>query len=137
MVYRSGRPYGCGLSYKIRACFILMPPRPDQELAIALGIRLKTIRTRQRLSQERLAERVGVDTLTISRIETGRRVMAVPLALRVAAVLEVQIGDLVAVEQVIPPGSNDPDTLEWLDLWRQMQAPQQGTALRMIREFCR
>ena len=35
------------------------------------GLRVKSIRKQHKLSQEKFAERIGVDTGTISNIETG------------------------------------------------------------------
>ncbi|MFI6883771.1 helix-turn-helix transcriptional regulator [Streptosporangium canum] len=49
------------------------PPLPPRlaELRRQLGARLREIRERQRLTQEQLGERAGVDRKTINRIENG------------------------------------------------------------------
>lgn len=46
--------------------------------------RLKSLRTEQKMSQERLAELSGVYQETLSRIESGQRKMGIEVALKVA-----------------------------------------------------
>lgn len=42
------------------------------------GLRVKSIRKQHKLSQEKFAERIGVDTGTISNIETGKYLPSFP-----------------------------------------------------------
>ena len=53
------------------------------------GARLKSIREGAGFSQQQLAETVGVDVMTISRLERGGPEPAWPLAIAVAAALGV------------------------------------------------
>ncbi len=55
---------------------------------------LKAIREKRKLSQAALAERVGVDRVTIARIETGARNPSMPLVHRLAKALKVKVGRL-------------------------------------------
>ena len=57
---------------------------------------LKVWREYRQMTQRRLAERVGVRTGYISQIETGHKKPSLPLAEKMAAVLDITIDDLVA-----------------------------------------
>lgn len=58
-----------------------------------LGNRLKELRARHDLTQEALAEKVGVSRQSIISIEKGRYSPSVTLALRLARVLQVPVGE--------------------------------------------
>ncbi len=60
------------------------------------GMRLKQIREKRGWTQERLAEKVGVSRVTIARIEIGNRRPSLELLERLAKVLKVKVGDLLA-----------------------------------------
>lgn len=52
-----------------------------------LGQRIKTLRKRAKLNQEDVAERVGIDVKSLSRIESGRHFPALETLESIAAVL--------------------------------------------------
>jgi transcriptional regulator with XRE-family HTH domain len=54
-----------------------------------VGGRLRTVRLSRDLTQEQLAEQVGVDSKTISRAENGRYAISVDLVARLAHALSV------------------------------------------------
>lgn len=56
--------------------------------------RIKVERARHDLTQEQLAELVGVTRKTINTVETGRFVPSTVLALRLARVLQTRVEDL-------------------------------------------
>ena len=58
---------------------------------VPLGNRLKELRARHDLTQEALAEMVGVSRQSIISIEKGRYSPSVTLALRIARVLQVPL----------------------------------------------
>jgi putative transcriptional regulator len=58
---------------------------------MALRNRLKELRARHDLTQEALAEKVGVSRQSIISIEKGRYSPSVVLALRIAQVLQVPL----------------------------------------------
>jgi len=55
---------------------------------------LKKIREKRGLTQAVLADKVGVDRVTIARIESGARNPSMDLLQRLAKVLKVKVGDL-------------------------------------------
>jgi putative transcriptional regulator len=60
----------------------------------SLGNRLRVERAKRNLTQQALAELVGVSRKTINTIETGRFVPSTLVALRMARALEVSVEDL-------------------------------------------
>jgi putative transcriptional regulator len=65
---------------------------------VRLANRLRIARAERDISQTDLARAVGVSRQTISSIETGQYGPSTLLALRLAAVLEVPIGELFWIE---------------------------------------
>ena len=55
-------------------------------------------RKQKKLSQEELAEAVGVTRQTITSIETGKYIASLPLAFRIAKFFELKIEDIFKME---------------------------------------
>ncbi|GAB4316210.1 MAG: helix-turn-helix transcriptional regulator [Promethearchaeota archaeon] len=60
---------------------------------------LRALRERKGLTQQQLAELVGVTRETISIVERGRYNPSLPLAFKLARVLEVSVEDLWELEE--------------------------------------
>lgn len=60
----------------------------------SLGKRIKKLRRRVGLTQEMLAEKVGVSTTHIGLIETGRRRVSLKTLQRIASAIGVKARDL-------------------------------------------
>ncbi len=60
-----------------------------------IGINLKRLRLAKGLKQSRLAELVGVEDKTISRIEVGGNYPSMDLLVRLSGVLECELADFV------------------------------------------
>lgn len=58
------------------------------------GQRVKTHRTRQRLSQRALAARVGIGFVTVSELERGMFGPSDPVKFRIARALDVEFDEL-------------------------------------------
>jgi transcriptional regulator with XRE-family HTH domain len=67
-------------------------PRPD--VLRPLGAQLRRLRLEQKLSQERLAERAGLNYKYIGRIELGKADPGAAVLVRLAAALTVPVGAL-------------------------------------------
>lgn len=59
-----------------------------------IGQRIRRIRKARKLSQEELAERVGISTTHMSHIETGNTKLSLPVLVDMARALEVQTDSL-------------------------------------------
>lgn len=70
-----------------------------------IGQRIRRIRKAHGLSQEELAEKIGISTTHMSHIETGNTKLSLPVLVSIASVLEVQTDDLL-FEQVNASRSN-------------------------------
>lgn len=70
---------------------------PDWVLAQrrAIGDNIRAERARQKLTQERLAERVDLDRKTVNRIEQGTHATLIDHLLLIADALNVPLSDLV------------------------------------------
>lgn len=61
---------------------------------VAFGIRLKKFRSKAKLTQEELAEKIGLSRDFIALLETGRRRPSVKTIQKLARVLRVKSSDL-------------------------------------------
>jgi transcriptional regulator with XRE-family HTH domain len=73
-----------------------------EEVTIALGKRIRTLRLRTGLSQERMAAKAGLDRTYYAGIERGERNPAVKNLAKIAAALEVPLAALFS------EGADDP-----------------------------
>ncbi len=60
----------------------------------AIGQRIRKIRKAHGLSQEALAEKVGISVTHMSHIETGNTKLSLPVLVEIATTLEVRTDDL-------------------------------------------
>lgn len=66
-----------------------------------LGMRVREVRKLRQLSQERLAEKVGVDPKQISRIEGGKSAPSLETLESLARSLQVEMKDLLDFQHLI------------------------------------
>ena len=76
----------------------------SERLAKRLGGRLSERRKQLGWTQETVAERVGVDAETISRIERGAHLPSLPTLDRLAGALNCSVGDLFSEDSPDAPG---------------------------------
>ena len=60
----------------------------------SIGQRIRKVRKARGLSQEELAEKVGISTTHMSHIETGNTKMSLPIFVEIASVLETRTDEL-------------------------------------------
>lgn len=72
-------------------------PPPDWILARrrAVGDRIRELRQWRNLTQEKLADRAGMDRQAVNRIELGHQSPGLDTLIRIAEVLEVPLAELV------------------------------------------
>jgi transcriptional regulator with XRE-family HTH domain len=71
--------------------------RDTTEVGELLGARIREIRTKRRMSQQALAERVGIPQTHVSAIELGIQFPNLLTVLRLAVALECKVVELVGV----------------------------------------
>lgn len=67
-----------------------------------LGKRIKEIRKSKNLTQERLAELIGIETSSLSGIESGRHFPSLPTIEKIAQQLDIEIKDLFEFKHLQP-----------------------------------
>lgn len=93
-----------------------MPRYTDYELLRAVGARIRELRETPGLTQQELAERIGIGQFTYSRYETGRRSAPLSVLARVAQALDVAMPAV--FEAASPVEETDDDASEeWRWLW--------------------
>jgi len=66
------------------------------DLGIRIGRNIKIARTRQGITQSQLAETLDIESVTISRIETGAQLPAIDRLEQIARTLKVSLSTLLA-----------------------------------------
>ncbi len=101
-----------------------------------LGARIRTLREAAGLTQEALAERVGVDTQTIQRVERAKVTPSLPRVFALADALEVTMSEMFEGEDVaVDTSPVTPDELAVLRAYRSTPGSRRSLALRVIREI--
>lgn len=64
---------------------------PSEDLTAGLGAALRELRTRKRITQQQMAEFVGLERTSITNIEMGKQKLAVVTLMKMAGVLGVEV----------------------------------------------
>ncbi|MDD6233806.1 MAG: helix-turn-helix transcriptional regulator [Lachnospiraceae bacterium] len=67
-----------------------------------LGNRIKELRNARNLTQEQVAEQIGVSRQKYARIESGTNSISLDILSRIASALEVSVGDITKVLDEMP-----------------------------------
>jgi transcriptional regulator with XRE-family HTH domain len=113
-----------------------MVKRFHSALARRLGRNLAYYRRRAELTQERLAEAVQVETLTISRYETGATLPSLVTLEALSMLLCVSMADLLA-EEAFPRSEGEERFLEMLEPLSSDERSTVIDALRTLTGFLR
>lgn len=89
--------------------------RHDPELLAQIGARLQRAREARGLTQAELAERVGIEPVTLSRYETGARGPSVTTLKLAADALGLRLADLVEDVAPLPEPERDPRVLRAIE----------------------
>lgn len=97
-----------------------------------LGMRIREVRKLRGLSQERLAEKVGVDPKQISRIEGGKSAPSLDTLEAIAKHLQVEMKDVFDFQNLVPEESMEDQVLRFFGL---MDERTKRMAIRILREL--
>jgi len=112
-----------------------MPRRRDQELLRRVGQRVAHARGDRGWSQERLAEAVGIEPVSLSRLETGDRALSLSTLAAIADALGVNVGDLIDEGRLIPAPQLGPEAAELVRSFEVMPRSRQRLLLKLAREL--
>jgi transcriptional regulator with XRE-family HTH domain len=112
-----------------------MPRRRDRNLLQAIGQRVAKARKDRGWTQEALAEAVGIEPVSLSRLETGDRALSLSTLAHIANAVGVGLGDLLDTGRGLPPPSHAPDEAEILRAFQGMSRPRRQLLLRLAREL--
>lgn len=111
---------------------------PHMSDSQAIGERIRTARQERGLTQEELAEAVGVTRSAVAQWETGRAGQVTTNLTRIAAVLEVGVEDLMfGDDKASPQRAIRGDELAILRLYRDCSPADQQLLLRTARRLAR
>lgn len=82
-----------------KCCSMPSPKHVNRELHRKIAERVRQARRGRGLSQEQLAERIGVQPETVSRYETGSVPLSLTMLYRVSDALDVPVDSLLVVDQ--------------------------------------
>jgi transcriptional regulator with XRE-family HTH domain len=95
-----------------------------------LGMRVREVRKLRGLSQEKLAEQVGVEPKQISRIEGGKSAPSLDTLEAIARSLQVEMKDLLDFQHLIPEERVEDQVVRLLSM---MDEKTKRVAIRMLR----
>lgn len=106
--------------------------RSGSSLARHLGANIAALRKARGWTQSGLAERVDVDTETISRFERGATLPSLLTLEKVGKALRVGVGDLLAESSALPE-----DQVARVGVWlAELSEADRGFALDQMRRIC-
>jgi len=114
-----------------------MPRRRDQEFLRHVGQRVAQARKERGWTQEQLAEAVGVEPVTLSRLETGARALSLSMLLSVADALDISLADLLDTKRPRPKPSHGAEEAELLRGFERLPVTQKDIVLRLVRDLAR
>jgi transcriptional regulator with XRE-family HTH domain len=112
-----------------------MPRYRDADLVRAIGQRVAKARRDRGFTQEQLSEVIGIEPVTLSRLETGHRALSLTTLSRIATALEVDLGDLLDTGRELPQPELAPEEQELLRKYRAMSTGGREALLRVAREL--
>jgi transcriptional regulator with XRE-family HTH domain len=81
--------------------------KTEQELRNTLGLNVKKRRKHKGLSQEKLAEKIGVSKNTVSDIESGDKFARADTLIKLAKILETEVYELLKPKDISPDNTAD------------------------------
>ena len=112
-----------------------MPIKHDQDLLRAVGKRLQHVRKSRGITQQQLAEHLGVEVATLSRYEIGDRAVHLSMLAKALDVLGVGLADFFANLDAAGPETGE--DAELLAVWRLLDRHHRSLAIRLVREMSR
>lgn len=113
----------------------------------AIAKRLRQARTRAGWTQEKLAERVGIEPATLSRYETAKLPVPLEVLSKISGVLGAKLATLLDVQRSLParlspppggrPSPRRPEEAELLAAWSSLRPRDRRIVIRLCKEMKR
>jgi len=112
-----------------------MPKKRNPDLLHALGRRVAQARADRGWTQEQLAEAIGIEPVSLSRLETADRALSLTSLGLIADALGLGLGHLVGVEADLPKPGLSPQESELLRGFSALSAARRDLVLRFVHEL--
>ena len=112
-----------------------MPKSRNLDLLRRVGRRVAQARAERGFTQQQLSEAVGVEPVSLSRLETGDRALSLSTLGEIADALDLGLGALIGIEGDLPRPDLDPQSAELLRVFSKLTAGRQDLVLRLAREL--
>ena len=112
-----------------------MPRKRSPDLLRAVGRRVALARTARGFTQEQLSEVLGIEPVSLSRLETGDRALSLTTLGLIADALGLGLGHLVGVEADLPKPDLAPQEAELLRGFVKLPVAKRDLVLRLVREL--
>lgn len=112
-----------------------MPRSRNPDLLRAVGRRVAQARTDRGYTQEQLAESIGIEPVSLSRLETGDRALSLTTLGLIAEALDLGLGHLLGTDLDLPKPDLTPPELELLRAFDALTAARKDLVLRLAREL--
>lgn len=112
-----------------------MPRRRDDGVLRRVGQRVAQARRARGFTQEHLAESVGIEPVTLSRLETGDRAMSLSTLSGVSTALGVHLSDLLGDERPVPVPKHGPEEAQLLRAFAKLTARQRKLILGLVAQL--
>ena len=129
------RLYGPGAALPPLAASGAMPRRTDKALIRVVGQRIRALRDARDISQQQLAEQVGLQPQALSRVETGARGLSLANLVLIAEALGVPLGELVDPDRPESEASLSDQERELVARFREVPKDRRALGLRLVREL--
>lgn len=104
----------------------------EEAVVLRVGHNIGERRRALGLTQAQLAERLGVDTETLSRFERGKHAPTLKNLIRLAGLLQTTVADLLAEE-----GQQPSDDATAMTVWLEVLSPtDRAFAMAMLKQCC-
>lgn len=112
-----------------------MPRNRNPDLLRAVGRRVAQARAKRGWTQEKLAEVIGIEPVSLSRLETGDRALSLTTLGLIADALDLGLGNLIGVEGDLPTPGTSPQEAELLRGFSSLGDARRDLVLRLVREL--
>jgi len=112
-----------------------MPRNRDQDLLFEVGRRVAKARRDRGFTQEDLSESIGIEPVTLSRLEGGHRALSLSTLSKISVVLGVGLGDLIDNSRPLTSPDLAPQEAELLRLYQAIPKKKRGLLIRLAKEL--